>query len=163
MRFNPFKLADDLIEKNYEIPIFDSHLKVASDDSFMTSDNFKTINLGEYLDFIRAWATSDRTKETNGIKHCPFCGSKAEVVSKDESASSDGYYSGSKGFVVKCGSCNAENGYTYAKFFSDFTKHTYQDFKENLILRVEENEKYEKYLEDCKKESIEKWNKRKVW
>lgn len=162
MRFNPFKLAERLIERNYEIPIFDSHIGLGSNDSFMTTEN-SSVNLGEYLNFLRKWATSDRTKETDGIKHCPFCGGEAKVVSKDESASSDGYYGGSKGFVVMCISCDAENGYTHVKFFSDFTKYSYQNFKENLILRVEENEKYEKYLEDCKKESIDKWNKRKVW
>jgi hypothetical protein len=112
---------------------------------------------------LRAWATTDRTKETGGIKHCPFCGGEAEVVSKDESMSNDGYCRGSEGFIVRCKNCEAENGYTRADFFNDFTKYSYEDFDKNMLLRIEEYERYNIHLEDCKKKSIEKWNKRKVW
>lgn len=162
MRFNPFKLADRLIERNYEIPIFDSHVGLGGDDSFMTTKN-SSVNLGEYLNFLRAWSTSDRTKKTDGVKHCPFCGGEAKVVSKDESASSDGYHRGSEGFVVECVNCGAENGYTRAVYFNDFTKRSYADLDKNVLLRIKECERYNIHLEDCKKESIDKWNKRKVW
>lgn len=56
MRFDPFKLADCLIERKYEIPVFEESVIGidSSDSSFMTARN-KTVNLGEYLSFMRSY------------------------------------------------------------------------------------------------------------
>lgn len=54
-RFNPFKLADHLIETQYRIPIRPDLLGVSSNEPFMTARNDLSINLGEYLDFMRKY------------------------------------------------------------------------------------------------------------
>lgn len=54
-RFNPFKLADCLIERDYKIPVFkESFVEMTSNETFMTSQQNQTINLGEYLEFLRS-------------------------------------------------------------------------------------------------------------
>ncbi len=54
-RFNPFKLADNLIEQNYRIPVFLPTTMARKGESFMTSPNRQDINLAEYLDFLRKY------------------------------------------------------------------------------------------------------------
>lgn len=56
MRFNPFKLADNIIEARYRIPVF-GDVSVNKEGSFMTAID-SSINLGEYLDFIRKYIVS---------------------------------------------------------------------------------------------------------
>jgi len=51
-RFNPYKLADNLIEANYRIPV-QGEVSVGRGDSFMTKAPDNTVNLAEYLDFLR--------------------------------------------------------------------------------------------------------------
>jgi hypothetical protein len=52
-RFNPFKLADNFIETNYRLPVATEFIGVESGESFMTCASDNTINLGEYLDFLK--------------------------------------------------------------------------------------------------------------
>jgi hypothetical protein len=51
-RFNPYKLADNLIESNYRIPIM-GNVTMGDGDSFMTTAPDNSINLAEYLEFMR--------------------------------------------------------------------------------------------------------------
>jgi hypothetical protein len=53
MRFNPFKLSDRLIEQKYKIPIPPDIIGVGEKESFMTAAPDMTVNLGEYLSFLR--------------------------------------------------------------------------------------------------------------
>lgn len=52
-RFNPYKLADNLIEQDYRIPVMLPITLAKKGESFMTAMDGKTVNLGEYLDFLR--------------------------------------------------------------------------------------------------------------
>lgn len=57
-RFNPFRLAENLIETNYRIPVSPDCFHVGEGESFMAAQMNNTVNLGEYLEFMRKYILS---------------------------------------------------------------------------------------------------------
>jgi len=97
----------------------------------------------------------------NDIKECPFCRGDSVLNEETLRQGYDEYMTTQKYCFVECCSCGARSRAMKKPCLSDFTNYTVQDFRDNPILRVKEEENHELLIKSIEADTISYWNKRK--
>ena len=93
------------------------------------------------------------------LKPCPFCNGNAELK-QDNWDNPNAGYGGQYGYAVFCKACGSKSATEYYKCFSHFSKYSVEDFRKSTLLRAQEDEKYQAYVDEHKYKASKKWNVR---
>jgi len=92
------------------------------------------------------------------LKRCPFCDGSPELSTLNTGT----VYSTQtcQEMLVRCQDCGAKGPQFHKQYLAEWTNYTVQDFRNNPILMIKEEEKYNEYCKSIDTLAVSGWNKR---
>lgn len=93
------------------------------------------------------------------IKRCPFCGNEA-TIDKYSQDLKNPFCADRDYFIVTCKKCFSSSPKVLIDNFNTFCKVSYTELRNNNLIRIREEESYEKYKEELMEKTVKLWNNR---